>query len=249
MILKSEAIVLRRMNYGETSQIITLFTRKKGKVSVLAKGARSLKSRFGATLEPLSYIQAVYYHKPTRDLQTLSETTRLYPLYDLIRNPAKTALAFQMVELVDAVSETEAINIPLFTLLLEALATLNDVTYHADNILFYFELRLAVLFGVAPHIKKTTVEEVGEEGGWFLLEQGSVLPAHIQIQGVAKRASRAALRALATLALAPLETLLRFALDPQTRNEVRQLIDAYLTHHFEGLHRSRTRDVLAQMDT
>ncbi|MBN8589196.1 MAG: DNA repair protein RecO [Rhodothermia bacterium] len=248
MIQKSEAIVLRRMNYGETSQIITLFTRKKGKVAVLAKGSRMIKSRFGANLEPLSYIQAVYYHKPTRDLQTLSETTRLLPLPCLLRHPEKIGLAFQMVELVDAISEVEAVNIPVFNLLLEALATLNDATQHLQNILFYFELKIAILFGFSPHIKKQEVEAIANDGGWFLLESGAILPAVAPIQGTAKRAGRAALRALATLTLSPLETLLHFSLEPSTQNEVRQLIDAYLAHHFEELRRSRTRHVLAQMN-
>ena len=67
-IVHSDAIVLRSIDYGETSRIVTLFTRERGKIGVMAKGARANRSRFGSTLEPLSHINVVLYYKPGRDL-------------------------------------------------------------------------------------------------------------------------------------------------------------------------------------
>lgn len=71
-IERDEAIVLGRIRFGETSLIATLFTRRRGPVKVIAKGARKARSRFGGALEPTNRIHAVYYRKENRDLFLLS---------------------------------------------------------------------------------------------------------------------------------------------------------------------------------
>lgn len=247
MITRTEAIVLKRMNYGEASQIITLFTRKMGKISVLAKGARRSKSKFGATLQPLSYIQVVFYHKPTRDLQLLSETAFLLPLPHIQREVPKVQLGMEIVELTQSITEAEAPNFQLFTLLLEALASLNDVSRHHENILFYFQLRLATLFGYTPNIQKPSIQALEEAGGWLHIESGSVFFKNPP-EGCLK-ASRATLRAFAIFARADLETILRLQLSPVQIHELRTLTDTYLHHHFETFKRLKTREVFGQMQT
>ena len=72
-IVQTDALVLRSHRLGETSLIVTLFTRDFGLMRCVAKGARGGKSRFGAALEPGVSIAAVVYRKLTRDLQLLSK--------------------------------------------------------------------------------------------------------------------------------------------------------------------------------
>ena len=72
-LCKTEVIVLKSINYGETSKILTLYSRTSGKISVIAKGARNIKSRFGGTLEPINYLAIVFYEKESRNIQYLSQ--------------------------------------------------------------------------------------------------------------------------------------------------------------------------------
>ncbi len=72
-LIKTEALVLRTTPFQESSLIVKLFTKEQGKVSVIAKGARRLKSGLRGYLEPLSYIEAIYYYKSTREIQTLAK--------------------------------------------------------------------------------------------------------------------------------------------------------------------------------
>ena len=65
MIVSTDAIVLRSMKYGETSKIVTLYSKKFGKIKVIAKGARSAKSKFGASLEPMMHSSVIFYKKGT----------------------------------------------------------------------------------------------------------------------------------------------------------------------------------------
>ncbi|MBW3660083.1 MAG: DNA repair protein RecO [Gemmatimonadetes bacterium] len=76
-LVRTEAFVLKAFRYGETSMIYRLFTRDRGVVPVIAKGVRRPKSRFGASLDPFHRLQVVYYDKPGREIQTLSQVELL----------------------------------------------------------------------------------------------------------------------------------------------------------------------------
>lgn len=71
-IIKTEAIVLSKLNYGDTSSIISLYTKDFGKLSVILKGGRNPKSKMGMIADPINHLQVIIYNKPSRDLQLLS---------------------------------------------------------------------------------------------------------------------------------------------------------------------------------
>ncbi len=68
----TEATILKTYEYSETSKILRLLTRDYGLCSVIAKGARRPKSRFGGLLEPFTNGIATFYIKEGRELHTLS---------------------------------------------------------------------------------------------------------------------------------------------------------------------------------
>lgn len=72
-ILKSGAVVIGKLNYGDTSKIAVFFTEKYGKLSAIIKGARSPKSKIGAAIDLLNHIDIVFYKKENRDLQFVSQ--------------------------------------------------------------------------------------------------------------------------------------------------------------------------------
>jgi len=74
--LKTEAIVLRSMRYGETDRILHLFTPDRGRLSAIAKGVRRAKTRFGGRLEPYFRLQLVLYQGRS-DLFTVTSAETL----------------------------------------------------------------------------------------------------------------------------------------------------------------------------
>src|SRR5437879_6390806 len=70
---KATALVLRTTDYSETSKIATLWTREFGKVRVLAKGGRRLKSRFESALDLLTLCSIVLLRKSSGGLDLLTE--------------------------------------------------------------------------------------------------------------------------------------------------------------------------------
>lgn len=72
-ILKTRAIFLSKLNYGDTSKIVSLFTEDFGKMSAIIKGARSPKSKIGAIADLLNCVEIVFYQKPNRDVQLITQ--------------------------------------------------------------------------------------------------------------------------------------------------------------------------------
>ena len=64
MLIETNAIVLKRIAYSETSIICRMLTENFGKVSVLSKGAWRSKKAFGPILEPPNHVYIQYYHNP-----------------------------------------------------------------------------------------------------------------------------------------------------------------------------------------
>ncbi|XCB29910.1 DNA repair protein RecO [Arcanobacterium hippocoleae] len=75
---RDQAIVLRTQDLGEADRIITMLTPNKGKIRAVAKGVRKTKSRFGARLEPFSYIDVQLYTGRTFDVITQVESINAY---------------------------------------------------------------------------------------------------------------------------------------------------------------------------
>ncbi len=245
MIVRTEAIVLRSLRYGESSRIATLFTRERGKLSVIAKGARRTKSRFGSALLPMSYIESVIYVKPGRSLQTLSETSHLLRFPSLARDLRKISAGLRIMELLGAVVQEGEQNPALFNLSLKALQYLSLASRNVDNVGSHFELRLAAELGFAPLIDRESVESVGEDGGFLALDRGTISSGR---EGAyALRGSRTALRAFAILAMSDLETAMRLKVDDRTRHDLDGLVESYMRYHLEEAYSVRAKRVISQI--
>ena len=71
-LVTTDAIVLRAYNLAEADRIVLCLTRSSGLVRAVAKGARRMKSRFGAALEPFTLIKLSFHEKEHRELVTVS---------------------------------------------------------------------------------------------------------------------------------------------------------------------------------
>src|ERR1035437_10057921 len=84
-IIKTQAIVLRRINFGDSSKIATFYSEDFGKISAIIKGARSSKSKTGFLIDTTNLLQIVLYKKETRDIQIVSDVD-LIKSYSHIRD-------------------------------------------------------------------------------------------------------------------------------------------------------------------
>ena len=245
MIVRTDAVVLHSFDYGETSRIVRLLTRQHGVIGVMARGARRPTSQFGSTLQAASYVQAVYYHRPGRGLQTLKETAHVVRWKRLTADIERVTMAMRVVEVARLlVEEGEAhpLALDLVVRTLEFLETAGD---RAAVAVPWFQLRLAALLGFSPDVRRDDVLAVGDEGGRLVLQTGAVAS---RASGEGVRASRAALRAFAVLARTGLDTVGRMRLTPEVRREVEGLVDAYVRLQTDLTFPERVRSVSDQLD-
>ncbi|HDP98272.1 MAG TPA: DNA repair protein RecO [bacterium] len=150
---KTEAVVLRMHKLGETSKILTLYSKEFGKIKVVAKGSRGLKSRFFGTLEPLNHVSIVYYDKENRDLQLLSQAEIINAHFRIRENLVKYAVGSFFCELIEK-SQLSQPNKYLFRSLTQSLTILNDNDGREFIVYLGFMLKFLHLNGFRPHFDK-----------------------------------------------------------------------------------------------
>lgn len=181
MITKTEAVVLKSMNFRDSSKIVTFYTRRFGKVKGIAKGARQMKSKFGAALEPISNVSLVLYKKEHRDLQLISQCDVVKTYRSIHSELERMVVALAVLELVNQLAHEEEGNDPLYRLLVETLDELEKAAKNFKNLFFAFELRCASLFGFSPNLELCSacgrsLDVIGGEGSAiFQLSRGAVL--------------------------------------------------------------------------
>ena len=102
-LLTTEALVLRGYKLGETSKLVVLLTRDRGKVRAVARGARGARSRYQSSLEPLSEVRATLYGRQGAELLRLGQAELLHSAFRAGTRSLESALMLSgCAELVDA---------------------------------------------------------------------------------------------------------------------------------------------------
>jgi DNA repair protein RecO (recombination protein O) len=150
--LKTEAIVLRSIRYGEADRILHLYTPAEGRVSAIAKGVRRARSRFGARLEPFFHIHAVL-HEGRSELLTVTGADTLDPHASLRDHAATLDAAARACDAVARLFETADPHPEVFRLLANELVLLSSDPAHAGPANgLAFRLKLLLAAGIVPQL-------------------------------------------------------------------------------------------------
>jgi len=152
--LKTEAVVLRSIRYGEADRILHLYSRNRGRVGAIAKGARRPRSRFGGRLEPFFRLDLVL-HEGRGELLTVTGVATLDG-YPRLRGSGQALDAGAracdaMLRLLDSAEP----NPPAYNLLCRYLGLLDDPAAEEAAGLataLSFRLKLALAAGFAPEL-------------------------------------------------------------------------------------------------
>lgn len=150
---QSEAFILRSFNVGEQDKIVVFFSRDKGIMRGIAKGARKFDNRFGSSLEPLSLVKIFYYEKERKDLVTVSNCDILESFFDIQKDLKTNYTLSYFAELIEGFFPARAQEDLLFRLLLSVLHSVEGKG-DLDFIISYFEAWLLKINGVLPDLEK-----------------------------------------------------------------------------------------------
>ena len=150
---ETEAIVLRTHKLGEADKIVIMLTRDAGVVRGTARGARKMKSRYGASLEPFTHVRVSYFEKESRELVSLGNTEIVRSHFELLADDRAFTLLEYLGELILEFSPPHEPNEKLFRMVA---ATLEDFVKRPDagvGLARYFEIWTLKLAGFWPELK------------------------------------------------------------------------------------------------
>jgi DNA repair protein RecO (recombination protein O) len=155
--VRTEAVVLRSLRFGESDRILHLFTKDDGRCGAIAKGARRTRSRFGARLEPFSHVELLL-HRGRGELGTVTGAELVRSHQALALDPYRLALGHVGLEAVLRLFIEHDANPQAFHALVRFLDLLDrPVDTQAqraalDPLALSFQLKLLWLAGYLPHL-------------------------------------------------------------------------------------------------
>ena len=146
-LIKTEALILRTIPFQESSSIARMFTREQGKIAVIAKGARRMKSELRGFLEPLNYIEAIYYYKSTRDIQTLSKIDLIHSFFSNVPNIECNIYGLALLETVEKVVHDHQHDHEIFDSAIRHLKFMDEEPETCKKAFLRFLLAITVILG------------------------------------------------------------------------------------------------------
>jgi DNA repair protein RecO (recombination protein O) len=250
-VYSTQAIVLRRDDYGEADRLVTLLTPQQGKLRVLAKGARKITSRKAGHIELFTRTQLLLAKGRTFDLITQAEL--IEPYRALREDVARGAQAHYLCELAEQFAPEDSDSTALFELLADGLTWLcnaKDPALAARA----FELRLLTLEGYRPEL--FTCARTGEplevdrdpnvERVPFSPGEGGVLLSAVGLTARdAYYIGRGALMLLRALQTQPFEVVDGLSVSRDMQGQIERAMQSYLSYVLER--RPRTPALIHQL--
>ncbi len=231
-VYRSEAVIIRRSDFGEADRLLTLIT-PMGKRRVVAKGARKTTSRLAGHIELFTH--AALLLAVGRNLDIITQSTILHSFDTLRADLRRIGAAYYAAELIDRLIEEEDENRPAFELLLATLVAL-DATSNIDLALRFYELRLLGFLGYRPQLYHCAVcqETLTEATNRFSSAAGGALCQRCaSADRGAVPMSLNAFKLLRFLQAQPLEAIERLNISSNTREEVEKLLRSYIRRILE----------------
>lgn len=233
--LKTKGIVIREVNTGEADKIITVFSRSKGRISVLAKGARRPRSKNSAGAQLLSYCDYVLFSG--RDMYSMNSCEVLEPFYEIRNDMVRLTYAAHFMDIVNDIIQENQPAQRMLQLLLNSLHMLAKTDKQPELISRIFELRSLSLMGYAPYSRGCMVCGCDSvEDFYFSFKQCGFIcgkPACRETDRFAQNLTPGAARAIQHIVQAKMNDLFSFGLSQNVLDELGRISKRYVRERLE----------------
>jgi DNA repair protein RecO (recombination protein O) len=178
----TDAILLRKIEYGDHDYIITFLTRSRGKISVIAKNAKKSVKRFSGALDLFSvnHIQCTFPKKSKDSLIILAQTDLENGFVNIRYDVFKTTYACYWVELIYLWLEEGKKQTQLYDLLFFVLDMLNQSDIKMEVLSLLFQIRFMRISGFSPNIEfcdncNTLVDDIQQTRVQFDFKEGKIV--------------------------------------------------------------------------
>ena len=233
MYLSIQGIVLRVTDYNDKDALLTLLTRRHGKLTVKARGLRRKNSPLTAPCQLLAYGEYTLFEY--RGQYTINEASALELFTPLRRDLNKLSLGTYFAQVAEVLSQEDLPNPELLSLVLNCLHALSNLPMPEKQVKAVFELRAACLSGYTPDLFGCHV--CGSQSpDRFDLSAGMLecrTCRSAESQGIRMPVTPGVLEAMRYICLCDPKKLFSFQLGPQTLDLLADLTESYLTTQLE----------------
>ncbi len=148
--LTTTAIILSRTDFGEADRILTLLTPDHGKLRLMAKGVRRIKSKLAGGIELFS-VSDIVYIRGRGDIGTLVSTRLIKHYGNIVRDVGRTMLGYDLIKFLAKATEDE-LEAEYFELLERAFAALDNPQIPVELVRAWFLAQLLKLSGHTPNL-------------------------------------------------------------------------------------------------
>ncbi|MFL7840188.1 MAG: DNA repair protein RecO [Candidatus Promineifilaceae bacterium] len=230
---RTEAIVLKRTDFGEADRLLTLFSKDLGKISAIAKGARKPQSRKTGHVE--LFMRSKFFIAKGRNLDIITQAEMIDPHAPLREDLIRVSHASYAVELLNRFTVEEDPHPQIYDLLDDTLSRYSE-TDELNLVTRYYELRLLSLTGFQPRLYHcvTCGEEIQEQDQFFSSDLGGILCPdcrHADPRAVAVSAT--AVKVMRYLQTRHWDAVKHLHLRKETQDELEQTMHRYILHMLE----------------
>jgi len=236
MLEKARAIVLSQIKYSESSLILHLYTDLRGRTGLMVPGARGRsKGHRAAMFQPLNLLEIELYHKAGRDLHHAREIRLAHPYENIPFDPAKSAIALFLAEVLRKALREEESNMGLFEFLIHSFQYLDVATEGIANFHLHFLIHLTRYLGFLPNAS------LYAEKSWFDLRSGSFLPFEPEHRECLQPESTMLLQQMLGVSIDQISAI---HLNRHQRNEMLEGMIRYYQSHLDGMPEIKSHEVL-----
>lgn len=173
MLSITEGIVLRTQKYGEADLIVTYLTSDRGIIKAFAKSSRKTRSRFGSSLEPLTYAKISLWGKE-QSMPKITQSDVISSFHQLRDSYNDYINMSKLAEIIISLIPESMSNIRAFNLFLDILELARSSVEGAKDALFLIaQVRLLAITGYAPGLKDCG--KCGNKSNNFYPDSGTIL--------------------------------------------------------------------------
>ncbi|MEO0226130.1 MAG: DNA repair protein RecO [candidate division WOR-3 bacterium] len=229
-IVRDESLILRTRRFKDTSLVVIAFGCKRGKLKLIARGARRPRSTFGSSLEPFTRVRIIYYHRPHKEIYNLSETEIIDDFSEIRTSPCKIITALTLCEFLDQTLPPEQPNPRVYRLALQTIRMIEQSKslIHLKSLIYSYLLITTGLLGYRPELN-ICVRCLKKPSNLFSIKYGGLV--------CSADADQSSIR----LTGSAIDLLKRLYFRQQPQVDIPQLelfdklVQSYIQYHFEGL--------------
>lgn len=234
---KINGIVLEVRKHSDTNNIVTLYTRSRGRVAFISAAGNGRSARMrNARLQPLALIDTELSFNPNRELQRLGAINTPHSWQDIYFNPVKSTLTLFISEFLNRILRTTAPDPLMWDFIRNSILTLDESTGSLANFHIAFLVQLMSFAGIQPDLSRVSpLRSFSMEAGEYVDEYRN---------GMIRQPEASALPVIARINFRNMHL---YRLGSQARRQIVDGIIHYYGVHFPGSDNLKSLDILREI--